>query len=131
MRIQNVVALVLLSCTALLGQSSQARSFYTLASGASERTVEYVVQPGETLFHIAERFLGSPYRAESLAKENGISDPLRLKAGMRIRVPAVRASIRYSILRLSADGEPLEYGPEDVMRTGDRFLLRFASNASG
>jgi len=43
----------------------------------------------------------------------------------------VKASMRYSILRLSSDGEPVEYGPDDAMGAGDRFLLRVAFNAPG
>jgi LysM repeat protein len=121
---------LMLGCAPLWAQSPGARAFYAAAND-SGRTMDYQVQPGETLFHIAERFLGSPYRAEALAKENGISDPLRLKAGTHLRVPAPQAAIRYSILRLAADGEPEEYGPDDAMRSGDRFLLRVMSNTRG
>jgi hypothetical protein len=130
MRIQLMVATLLFAAGSGRCQQSGVRQFYA-PSSSSGRVIDYEVQPGETLFHIAERFLGDPYQAESLAKANGISDPLRLKAGAHLRVPAQAASLRYSILRLSAEGDPVEYGPEDTMLAGDRFLLRLAFNTPG
>ena len=46
----------------------------------------YTVQKGETLYSIA-RTLG--VKAEELMKYNGITDPSRLQAGQRLRIPAV------------------------------------------
>jgi len=81
MRIQMWATVLLIANAPGWAQSSGARQFYTPSSDGSGQTMDYAVQPGETLFHIAERFLGDPYRAESLAKENAISDPLRPRAG--------------------------------------------------
>jgi Domain of unknown function (DUF4384)/LysM domain len=131
MRFWSLTSILLFAAASIWGQSPGARAFYAPAKGDSGRTIDYEVQPGETLFHIAERFLGTPYAAEALAKQNNIADPLHLKAGSHIRIPAPQASIRCSILRLGADGEPAEYGPSDAMTAGDRFLLRLTSNAPG
>jgi nucleoid-associated protein YgaU len=46
----------------------------------------YVVQPGDTLSSIAQQQLGSAQLADELAKLNGITDPNKVKAGMRLRL---------------------------------------------
>jgi hypothetical protein len=112
-------------------ETTPSRKFYAAGDTAGGSTMEYEVQSGETLFQIAERFLGSPYRAEELAKANGISDPLRLKEGTRIKVPMPRAALRYGIQRIDANGEYFEQSPESPMPAGDRFLIRVATNVSG
>jgi LysM repeat protein len=45
----------------------------------------HVVQPGESIFRIANNFKVSQ---DSLMKLNGISDPRKLRAGMRLSIPA-------------------------------------------
>src|SRR5262245_31356294 len=105
-----VLATGMIAATPVLAADGDARRFYSAAPGSGDRTMDYEVKDGDTLFHIAERFLGSPYRAEVLAKNNGIADPLRLKAGTRIKVPAVEASILYSIEKLTPAGELVQYG---------------------
>ncbi len=46
----------------------------------------YVVQPGDTLYSIAKRF-GTT--VEELARLNGIKDPSRIQAGMRLLLPGL------------------------------------------
>lgn len=57
----------------------------TLAALAGGGTAAYTVRPGDTLSGIAAR-LGVPLRA--LADANAITDPDRIFAGRRLRVPA-------------------------------------------
>jgi murein DD-endopeptidase MepM/ murein hydrolase activator NlpD len=45
----------------------------------------YTVQKGETFYSIARSF---GVRPEDLMKHNGITDPVRLQAGQRLRIPA-------------------------------------------
>jgi LysM repeat protein len=44
----------------------------------------HVVQPGESIFRIASRF---KVGQEALMQLNGISDPRKLRAGMRLAIP--------------------------------------------
>lgn len=48
---------------------------------------EVVVRPGESLSSIAERELGAMSRWEEIARRNNITDPRKLKAGMRLIIP--------------------------------------------
>jgi len=113
--------------------AADSRSFYaggTQADG-SARTTTYTVKEGETLFHLAERHLGTPYAGEQLAKLNKIQDPLRVPAGTKLQVPVVtKLSILYSLERME-DGELVQQDPETSMRAGDRFFLRVAANMPG
>src|SRR5437764_1373126 len=63
-------------------------------------TITYTIQKGETLFDIAEKLLGDPYKASMLAKMNGIRDPMHLTAGDKIKVPRPKLSLLYSIQTL-------------------------------
>ncbi|MCL2373876.1 MAG: LysM peptidoglycan-binding domain-containing protein, partial [Treponema sp.] len=45
----------------------------------------HIVQRGETFFSIAR---AQGIRAEDLMRHNGITDPTRLQAGQRLRIPA-------------------------------------------
>ncbi|MGQ0743506.1 MAG: LysM peptidoglycan-binding domain-containing M23 family metallopeptidase [Acidimicrobiales bacterium] len=56
----------------------------SLSSPGSASTATYLVRPGDTLSAIATR-TGIPMAA--LAEANGISDPRRLQAGARLRLP--------------------------------------------
>lgn len=56
------------------------------AAPPSEETyTEYVVQPGDTLFSIAQRF---GVDVDELAQLNGITDPGLIYVGQRLRIPA-------------------------------------------
>ena len=62
-----------------------------LSSGAREvlarQTLEYVVQPGDTLWSITQRFYDDPGRVRWLAEVNGITDPGRILVGQTLRLP--------------------------------------------
>lgn len=47
----------------------------------------YVVQPGDTMITLAERFLGNRLKAYQLAQYNGIDKPSALSAGAVLRIP--------------------------------------------
>lgn len=48
----------------------------------------YTVHPGDTLQKIAARQLGNASRWGEIAKLNGIKDPVHLKVGVRLKMPA-------------------------------------------
>jgi LysM repeat protein len=113
--------------------AADAKSFYaggTQADG-SGRTTTYVVKEGETLFHLAEKLMGTPYAADRLAKLNHIEDPLRVPAGTKLQIPVTtKLSIIYSVERLE-DGDLVQHDPEKAMHAGDRFFVRVAANMPG
>lgn len=47
----------------------------------------YIVQRGDTLSKIAERFYGDPSLDDFLAEYNGIDDPTALHVGQEIKIP--------------------------------------------
>ena len=50
------------------------------------KTFRYKVQPGDTLWSIAERFLGDGNRFQDLQETNSIADPLKLEKNLEIKV---------------------------------------------
>lgn len=93
-------------------------------------TILYTVRENETLFQIAERFLGDPYKAQTLAKLNNISDPLRLTPGRKIKIPRPKLALRYTIYRLN--GEDVEaVGANYRFKAGDKFQVRLSANVDG
>jgi nucleoid-associated protein YgaU len=61
-----------------------------LSSGGprSSRTVEYVVQPGDSMWTIARRWYGDSVRWREIAVSNPDIDPERLRVGQRLQLPA-------------------------------------------
>lgn len=51
------------------------------------KSFDYVVQPGETLTALADRFLGNRLMTYQLARYNGIAKPTQLAAGQTLRIP--------------------------------------------
>lgn len=47
---------------------------------------EYVIQPGDNLWLIAERLLGDGFKYIQIARDNQITDPSAIKAGQKIIV---------------------------------------------
>ena len=56
----------------------------TLAESAAAAAETYVVQPGDSVWRIANRF-GVPQ--EDLMEANAIDDPRKMRAGMTLRIP--------------------------------------------
>jgi len=52
----------------------------------SEDTVSYVVQKGDTLWHIAERFTGNPFDYHTIAKESEIQNPDLIYPGQTLLI---------------------------------------------
>lgn len=51
-------------------------------------SAEYIVQPGDSLSKIAQKYLGSVSRSQEIAQLNGISLKSVLKVGQKLRLPA-------------------------------------------
>lgn len=54
------------------------------------QSFDYVVQPGDTLVGIAQRFLGNRLMTYQLARYNGIEKPTTLTAGQTVRIPGTK-----------------------------------------
>jgi len=50
----------------------------------AERTKEYIVQNGESLYVIARKIYGNGFKYVDIAKANNISDPNRIKTGQKL-----------------------------------------------
>jgi nucleoid-associated protein YgaU len=61
-------------------------------SGAPTHGVQvHVLEPGESLWSVCQKYYGDPGLLPALEKYNGISDPSGLHVGMSIKVPPVEA----------------------------------------
>src|SRR5262249_4286374 len=103
---------------------------YAQISSGQVKTFDYRLQPGETLFDVAGRFLGDPYKASILQKLNKISDPLKVKAGDSVQVPRPKLGLQFSLQKL--EGEDVrDVNPNYKFAPGDRFQLRVSANVDG
>jgi 5'-nucleotidase len=96
-RVQSKVTVTLLEYQGLTASRTAADSVRSgliatnIATGATHRnpTVsKYTVVKGDTLQKIAARKLGNSNRWTEIAKLNGIKDPIHLKVGAKINLPA-------------------------------------------
>lgn len=55
-----------------------------------DRTHAHVVQQGDTVSAIAERYYGRPASWRAIADQNNVEDPRRLRAGTPLTVPSLR-----------------------------------------
>ncbi len=58
------------------------------ATPASSRTVEYIVQPDDSMWTIAQRWFGDGIRWREIASGNPDINPERLRVGQRLQLPA-------------------------------------------
>lgn len=56
----------------------------------------YEVQPGDSMYDIAQEHLGRPLRFYILSRYNGIEDPSRVGAGQMLRIPKRSAAVSKS-----------------------------------
>ena len=49
----------------------------------------YIIQPGDTLSSIAEKYYGDESKWEVIGKANPLVDPVRLRVGQELRIPAL------------------------------------------
>lgn len=58
----------------------------TMVPKPPERSKEYVVRNGESLFGIARKVYGNGFRYEDLARDNGIKHPERIRTGQKLTI---------------------------------------------
>jgi len=75
-------AIILAGCGATDTSTSASRGAYSAARAGGE---QHIVQPGETIYHIAQVYGVSP---NALMAANGISDPHDLRVGQVVVIPA-------------------------------------------
>ena len=87
------------------------------APTGAQDLVPHEVQPGESLYRIAERLLEDPRHWPEVAKLNRLSHPSRLRPGQRLLLPAtwlkgtaVPAQVAYVRGPVQADGAALRIG---------------------
>lgn len=79
-----------------------------------------VVQPGDTLFKLSQRYYGSPDHVWEIARANGSKDPDWIRAGATLKLPG-----------LTAPGQPIaEQASAVVVRPGDT-LRRISARVYG
>lgn len=59
----------------------------SLNKSSPDRTHVHVLQEGETLSRVAGSYYGRPDLWRTIAEENGLDDPRRQPAGLRLRIP--------------------------------------------
>ena len=75
-----------------------------LVQGMAARAADfvYVVQPGDHLWNIAQRYLLRPSQAHDLLHHNQIPDERRLLPGTRLRIPHEWLRLQTTLVRLAA-----------------------------
>lgn len=51
------------------------------------KLIRYKVKPGDTLWSIADRFLGDGNLYQELQEQNGVANPMKLEKGTEIKIP--------------------------------------------
>jgi LysM repeat protein len=75
--------------------------------------MEYIVQYGDTLSGIAEKYLSNPYRWPEIARLNQLNDPDFIFVGQRLRlpVPVARPSIMQQLQNFVLPSTPIKQPP--------------------
>ncbi|MGN5477383.1 LysM peptidoglycan-binding domain-containing protein [Cupriavidus basilensis] len=86
-------------------------------AGAEGADFIYVVEPGDNLITLAERYMASADGWRLLQTRNGVADPYKLAPGTRLRIPLAQipeqpgaARVVFVSGQAQADGEPLRPG---------------------
>ncbi len=86
-------------------------------AGAEGADFLYLVEPGDTLIALAERYMASADGWRTLQRLNGVADPYRLVPGSRLRIPlsqipeqAASARVVYVQGEVRANGRPVQVG---------------------
>ncbi len=86
-------------------------------AGAEGADFIYVVEPGDNLITLAERYMASADGWRLLQTRNGVADPYKLAPGTRLRIPLDQipeqpgaARVVFVSGQAQADGEPLRPG---------------------
>ena len=87
---------------------------FSLATSVRAQPVnQYYVHPtvdGDTLVHLAKRYLINPNEWQSLQKLNRITDPYRIRPGTEIRIPLIDMKTDLAIGKVVASEGPVESG---------------------
>ena len=74
---------------------------------------------------------GEPaYRASEKAAKDGV-EPAVVRVSTETEIVGPPLALRYSLLRMNADGEYVEVDPETVFRSGDKIKVAVESNDTG
>lgn len=86
-------------------------------AGADGNDFIYVVEAGDTLMSVAQRYTGQTRYWRELQARNRVADPYRLPVGMRLHIPLSRIPVTAGSARVVSvvgqarvDGEPLRHG---------------------
>jgi LysM repeat protein len=129
----TVLSTLLLSGLALAAPAlaeTPLEKFYQPLSSENAKRIEYRVKEGDTLFGIAQRILGDPYKARLLQDVNKIEDPFQLEPGQKLRIPVPALGILYSIQK-EEGADLVEVTEQHRFKAGDRFRLRLTANLEG
>lgn len=110
---------------------------------SAAHTDTHTVEQGETLWDIAEKYLGDPREWRQLQQGSGVEEPRLLQPGTKIAIPEATGVFPATVLHLEGQGwrvtsageEPLAVGMNldggEVIRTGaDTYLsLAFADDS--
>lgn len=97
------------------------------ATAGAQQTLEYRIQPGDTLEALAREHLGAAQHWPALAKRNGITNPRRLVPGSLLQIPAdllpnAHAQVVFVHGPVQADsGTPLQAGQQ--LAEGERLAV--------
>jgi tetratricopeptide (TPR) repeat protein len=67
----------------------------------------YEVKANESLSQLAERFLGDRYKFWALARYNGITNPMKLTQGQKLKIPGVSAPVPEPVKAQLGDDEEI------------------------
>lgn len=111
-------------------ESSALEEFYLGAPGKGAY-FEHKVRRGETLFDLADRYLGNPYLAAQLAEQNGIKHPLRLAPDSLVKIPQGKMGLLFSIHKADGAKNIIEVTDRYRFSKDDKFQLRLSANSNG
>ncbi len=81
--IGSVVIVVAFTACSFVSDSFSDTKQAPVSKGTGNFAKVHVVQPGDTLYSIAQKYGSDP---EKIAKENGITDPSQMKVGQQIGI---------------------------------------------
>lgn len=81
----------------------------TLQPPAPALPVQYQVQPGDSLWHIADAFYGSGFKTEELTATNKLTDPDELQVGQIILIPSLETDQTVPIITSDVPTQPDVY----------------------
>lgn len=90
-------------------------------AGAEGDLMRYEVRAGDTLYHLAQRYLESPEDWRVLARLNRVGDPRRLTVGSTLQIPADRLrGVPRQATVLYLRGQVVVGEPARELQVGDR-----------